>query len=186
MKKTLLSNPNFLIYTKRLVIRIFSPENITEKYLKALNQNEIIGLTESRHQEWDMEKTIQFIENANIPGESMLFGTFLKEKNKPIGNIRLFNFHELHNRAELSFLFYDKDEWNKGFATEALEAVLIYAFEKLKLHRIHADYYELNSSSAKLFEKLGFSLEGTYKDHFWLNHRYVDSIRVGKISHLTI
>ncbi len=185
-KKSMNKNYNLLIQTKRLEIKIFSKENITEKYLKALNQNEIIGLTEARHQHWDKQKVIRFIENANKPGESMLFSVLLKEQKKLIGNIRLFNFHKIHKRAELSFLFYDIDERNKGFATEALDAVLIYAFEELMLHRVHADYYELNSSSAKVFKKLGFHVEGTYKDHFWLNERYVDSVRVGKISHLTI
>jgi RimJ/RimL family protein N-acetyltransferase len=163
-------------------IRIFSPENITENYLNALNQKEIIGLTEARHQHWDKQTAVQFIENANKPGESILFGVFLNRNNKPVGNIRLFNFHEIHRRAELSFLFYDTIEWGKGYATESLGAVIEYAFKKIKLNRIHADYYEVNTASKKVFEKLGFQVEGIYRDHFWLDNRYVDSVRVGKIN----
>lgn len=182
MKKSFYLTNDFLIKTKRTDIRMFSPENITDNYLNALNQKKIIGLTEARHQHWDKETVVQFIENANKLGESILFGVFLKVNNKPIGNIRLFNFHEIHRRAELSFLFYDTKEWGKGYATEALDAVIEYAFQKMKLHRIHADYYEVNSASAKVFEKLGFQNEGIYRDHFWLSNRYVDSVRVGKIN----
>ena len=182
MKKSFYITNDFLIQTERIDIRMFSPENITENYLNALNQKEIIGLTEARHQHWDKETAMQFIENANKPGESILFGVFLNRNNKPVGNIRLFNFHEIHRRAELSFLFYDSDEWGKGYATEALKAVVEYAFKEMKLHRIHADYYEVNLASAKVFEKLGFQIEGNYGDHFWLSDSYVDSIRVGKIN----
>ena len=182
MKKSFYITNDFLIQTERIDIRMFSPENITDNYLNALNQKEIIGLTETRHQHWDKETAVQFIEYANKPGESILFGVFLKVNNKPIGNIRLFNFHEIHRRAELSFLFYDTNEWGKGYATEALDGVIEYAFKKMKLHRIHADYYEVNSASAKVFKKLSFIIEGNYRDHFWLSNRYVNSVRVCKIN----
>ena len=175
-------NNNLEIKTQRLIIRNFQPVNITKKYLNALNDNSIMGLTEARHQKWNREQAIKFILRSNKSNESILFGIFLFEKEKPIGNIRLFNFHKIHRRAELSFLFYDKEEWNKGYATEALKAIIEYAFEKLLLHRIHADYYESNSASEEVFKKLEFQIEGTYRDHFWLNDRYVDSIRVGKIN----
>ncbi len=170
------------IKTARLFIRLFQPQNITDKYLAALNDGRIMGLTESRHQQWNKEKAIKFILHANRLEKSILFGVNLVKGLKPIGNIRLFNFHRVHNRAELSFLFYDMDEWGKGYATESLKAVIKYAFEILKLHRIHADYYEVNSASARIFEKLGFSVEGIYKQHFWLNDNFIDSVRVAKIA----
>ena len=80
------------------------------------------------------------------------------------------------------FFFYETSEWGKGYATEAIEAIINYAFDTLELHRIYADYYNTNIASEKVFSKLGFKIEGVYKDHFWLNDRFVDSIRVAKIN----
>lgn len=173
---------NLLLSSRRLTIRILRPDDITVTYLNALNENEIVGLTEARHQHWNIANVTQYIKNSNRPGESILFRISLKEVDKPIGNIRLFNFHELYNRAELSFLFYDKEEWGKGYATEALETVVNYAFKSLKLHRIYADYYELNARSGRVFEKLGFEMEGVFRDHFIIDDVYIDSVRVGKIA----
>jgi len=173
---------NFKVETNRLIIKIFNPSHINEKYLDALNQKNIIGLTEARHCKWNREKAIEYIVNANKPMESTLFGVFLKSDNKPIGNVRLFNFHKVHKRAELSFLFYEIREWGKGYATEAIEAIISYGFGTLELHRIYADYYNTNIASEKIFSKLGFQIEGVYKDHFWLDDRFVDSIRVAKIN----
>ena len=182
IKRSVDFSDDLLLLSKRLEIKVFSSDDITDTYLNALNEDEIVGLTEARHQHWNIANVERYIENSNRPGESILFRVSLKKIDKPIGNIRLFNFHEVHNRAELSFLFYDMAEWGKGYATEALATVVNYAFESLKLHRIHADYYELNIQSGRVFEKLGFEIEGTYRDHFFLDDTYIDSVRVGKIA----
>ena len=182
IKRPVDSADNLLFLSRRLEVRVFRPEDITATYLDALNANEIVGLTEARHQHWNIANATQYIENSNKLGESILFRVSLREVDKSIGNIRLFNFHEVHNRAELSFLFYDQEEWGKGYATEAIDTVVNYGFESLKLHRIHADYYELNSRSGRVFEKLGFEIEGIYRDHFFFDDMYIDSVRVGKIA----
>jgi [ribosomal protein S5]-alanine N-acetyltransferase len=175
-------NSLFCIETERLCVKKYQPNDITQKYLDALNDDSIIGLTEARHQKWDRKSASEFILNANKSGESIIVGIFLKKDDKHIGNVRLFNFNIKHRRAELAFLFCDIEEWGKGYATEALTAMVNYAFEQWKLHRIHADYYELNTASAKVFKKLGFNIEGVFKDHFLLNGEYINSIRVGKIT----
>jgi RimJ/RimL family protein N-acetyltransferase len=33
-----------------------------------------------------------------------------------------------------------------------------------------------------MFEKAGYILEGTFKDHFFLHDRYVDSVRIAKFN----
>ena len=78
------------IETDRLIVKIFHPNDITEKYLDALNQRNIMRLTEARHRSWNREKAVEFIVNANKPDESLLFGVLLKSNGKFIGNIRLF------------------------------------------------------------------------------------------------
>ncbi|RDC64401.1 Ribosomal-protein-alanine N-acetyltransferase [Adhaeribacter pallidiroseus] len=50
--------------------------------------------------------------------------------------------------------------WNQGFATEALNSVLNFGFEDLKLHRIEAGCAVDNIGSRKVLEKVGMSLEG--------------------------
>ena len=173
---------SFYLQTKRLFIQQFRTEHITKNYLQALNQEQVVGLTEARHKVWCKKDVIEFISQANVPNKSYLFGVFVKSSSKPIGNVRLFNLHKIHRRAELSFMFYDQEEWGKGFATEALSSIVNFAFEDMNLHRIHADYYEKNLASSRVFEKLGFEIEGIYKDHFLYQNTYVNSIRVGRIA----
>lgn len=162
-----------------MFLRPLVAEDISDVYLDGLNNPDIIQYTEARHRQWDKANCKEFIESAQNE-TSILFGVFLKQHETNIGNIRLFN-KSRHRHAELSFLFFDQNEWGKGFATEALNAVISFGHQEWNLHKIHADYYSVNKRSARVFEKLGFKITGKFTDHFILNDRFIDSIRVEKI-----
>ncbi len=50
--------------------------------------------------------------------------------------------------------------WRKGFTTEALQKILDFAFNDLKLHRIEAGCAVKNVASIKVLEKAGMTREG--------------------------
>ena len=171
------------IVTKHLCLRQCTIEDITPGYINALNDPEVIGLTEARHRKWDENSVRHYVEESNMQGVSQLIGIFLKESSRHIGNIRLFNFSEVHKHAELGIMIWDKTQWSKGYGAESLNAVCDYAFNILNLHKIYADYYSVNAASARLFDKAGFKIEGVFKDHFLLNGKYIDSVRIAKFSY---
>jgi ribosomal-protein-alanine N-acetyltransferase len=51
-------------------------------------------------------------------------------------------------------------QWKKGFATDALNKLLHFAFTELKLHRIEAGCAVENIASVKVLEKVGMIREG--------------------------
>lgn len=60
----------------------------------------------------------------------------------------------------LGYIF-NPDFQNKGFCTEACQAIVSYAFNTLKAHRIDAKCSTENTASNRVLQKLGFRLEGT-------------------------
>jgi hypothetical protein len=56
--------------------------------------------------------------------------------------------------------------WGKGYATEALQAMIAYSFEKLRLTRLLAGAYQENIPSQKVLEKRGFRHRQTI-EHFF-------------------
>ena len=171
------------INTQRLHLRIFTVNDITPEYIRALNDKEVIGLTESRYRKWNVQNVKEYVrKKANKPNESLMIGIFLKDTGKHIGNIRLHNFNTYNKRVEVGVLIWDKDQWGKGYATEALKTVYNYIFDTLNLHKICAEYYSINKASAKMFKKLGFEIEGGLKDHFLVDGKYIDAIRIAKIN----
>jgi ribosomal-protein-alanine N-acetyltransferase len=65
----------------------------------------------------------------------------------------------------------------KGFASEALELVLKYAFEKLRLHRLEANIQPSNHASIALVKHAGFVREGFSRRYLKICGRWRDHER---------
>ncbi len=68
--------------------------------------------------------------------------------------------------------------WGQGIATQAIGLLVLYAFEKMDLVRLHAGVFEYNLGSMRVLEKNGFAKEGISKKaifkngKFWEEHRF--------------
>lgn len=87
------------------------------------------------------------------------FAIELKSEKKQIGGIGLNHVNKFQGTAEVGYWLGEK-YWRQGYGSEALEAVLNFAFNKLKLRRIWGPIFVGNPSSGKLLEKFGFKKEG--------------------------
>jgi RimJ/RimL family protein N-acetyltransferase len=71
-------------------------------------------------------------------------------------------------------LSFDRAFQGQGFATEAVTAVLDYAFINLDLHRVVAVVDVLNERSAALLERVGLRREGHFLKNAWFKGRWAD------------
>lgn len=69
---------------------------------------------------------------------SFLFKIICNNSNCHIGNIKIGPINPHHNYADISYFIGEKSLWGKGIATEAIQLILKYAFEELKLHKVTA------------------------------------------------
>ena len=65
--------------------------------------------------------------------------------------------------------------------TQALGAVIEFAFSTLRLHRIEADVDPGNTASLALLEKLGFQREGLFRERWRVHGQWQDSVMLGLI-----
>lgn len=80
--------------------------------------------------------------------------------------------------AELGYFFL-RDHWGKGYAVEAAEALLDFAFGPLGLHRVWGKCHTGNAGSARVMEKLGMTREGTIREHAWMRDHWRSSYLYG-------
>jgi len=66
------------------------------------------------------------------------------------------------------------DRWDHGFGTEACRLAVGYAFTQLGMEKVSLDVYEGNDRGRRSYEKAGFSREGVFRRHLWLDGRLVD------------
>lgn len=76
---------------------------------------------------------------------------------------------------EIGFLF-SRAVWGKGYAQEAMNAVLRHGFDRMGFKRVRADVDPDNTRSLKLLERMGFKRTGFAKNTFKIGDRWVDSV----------
>jgi len=72
--------------------------------------------------------------------------------------------------------FIDQAHQGRGYATEAMRAVLEWLFTETPVHRAEADITPGNIASCRVVEKLGFRFEGTLRKNFFFKDQWHDSL----------
>ena len=99
-----------------------------------------------------------------------------KITSEALGVISVYYYKAAHKKAEVGFWLMPQ-YWNKGYAYEALIAVVHYWKTEKGHHRMEGFVEEGNIASGKLLEKAGFVFEGTMRDCEIKNGRYI-SLRI--------
>jgi len=122
----------------------------------------------------DARRELLYWRNVFYQNDGIYFAIARKDNDQLIGSIGLTTYNSYHNRIELS---YDlaKEYWRQGITTKAIQAVLKYGFEQLKVNRIEAFTSTNNLPLKNLVIKSGFSQEGTLRQHRYHRGTYVDA-----------
>jgi len=66
------------------------------------------------------------------------------------------------HKAQVSY-WLTPAQWGRGVVPSALQQLLTFGFDDMKLVRIFAYVYSENKASARVLEKAGFAFEGTHR-----------------------
>lgn len=164
---------------KNIFLGPLSKEDNLEDYAKWLNGQETTLFMGSGRFPISIDDLKNYIDKYSNSNDGMLLGIFLKKSKKHIGNITLHQIDWRNRHAEIGIFVGDKNERGKGYAIEAIKLVAEHAFSKLNLRKLYTGMIKGNAASKKVFEKVGFKVEGTFKEHFYLNGDYLDCYRLG-------
>lgn len=68
---------------------------------------------------------------------------------------------------------------SKGIGTDAVMAIMRYAFDELGLHRLDGSWFEDNTASIGLYTKLGWKAEGVRREYVYKSGVYRNLVIVG-------
>ena len=100
------------------------------------------------------------------------------EDDRVIGDIGL-DRPNLHGDVFVGIGIGEPDYWGKGYGSDAMEIILRYGFQELNLHRISLDVFEYNPRAIRSYEKVGFKIEGRYRQFLNREGRRWDMIFMG-------
>jgi RimJ/RimL family protein N-acetyltransferase len=98
-----------------------------------------------------------------------------------LGTVELDGVDFRRAQAELGY-WIRSDRAGLGYTTEAAHALLHYAFAALSLHKVRADVAVGNLPSARVLDKLGFTLEGTLREDRPVGGVFTDHWRYGLLA----
>lgn len=181
---TLNFNPFPTITTGRLVLRQLADTDAPGIFILRSDKRvlEFIDIVPANN----IEDALAFIHKINkyIAGnECVYWGIASKEDDKLIGTICMWNILKEHYRAEVGFALLP-DQQGKGLMSEALAALLNYAFSEMKLHSIEGRVHPGNAASIKLMERNKFVREAYFKEDYFVNGKFGDTAVYSLLSNL--
>lgn len=159
----------------RIYLRALEPDDYKVSY-KWRNDSDIQEMVGGHKYFVSMEKERKWVEATINDNNRIVLAICLKSNNKYIGNVMLQEIDWINRSASVPIFLGDKEEWGKGYATEARMQMLKFAFEERGLESIRDLVLENNCASIKLHEKCGYVREGVMRNSVFKNGKFHNQI----------
>ncbi len=164
---------------EHLYLRGLEREDLTGDYFQWLNDPEVTRHLESgRFPNTPAAVEDYYQAKANSSSDAM-FMIVLKERDRPIGTIKLGAINWLHRYAEYGVMLGAKDVWGRGYGTEAGRLLLDYGFRRLNLRKVILGVVAAHEAAVRSYQRLGFREEGRLTDLLYIDGRYWDKLLMG-------
>jgi RimJ/RimL family protein N-acetyltransferase len=163
------------IETERLRLRRFADADLPA-FIAYRNDPEV-----ARYQSWESiteERAIAFVreqQKAPIgkPGEGIQIAIERKDNGRMIGDCYFNLMEDDPRQAEIGYTLA-REAQGQGFGSEAVAALLTWAFAAFDLHRIIATVDARNTASVALLERLGLRREAHFRQNIWFKGAWGD------------
>lgn len=125
----------------------------------------------------------QWLDGAQKDKSGFLFAIRPVDQDTLLGYLELDGILWTNGNAWLGLGLGKRENWGKGYGTEAMQLALAFAFDELNLHRIQLSVFAYNERAIALYEKLGFVREGTYREHLRRDGQFYDMFLYGLLQH---
>jgi RimJ/RimL family protein N-acetyltransferase len=163
------------IETARLQLRRFAEADLSA-FIAYRNDPDV-----ARYQSWEgisEAEAVAFVREqqtapAGEPGEGLQIAIERKDSGRMIGDCFFKVMEDDPRQAEIGYTLA-REAQGHGFATEAVAALLTWAFPTFDLHRIVAIVDVKNTASVALLERLGLRREAHFRQNIWFKGAWGD------------
>jgi RimJ/RimL family protein N-acetyltransferase len=141
------------------------------KHLQYVKEKTLLGVVICLAHSSMQDQTIQSLEQAST--ETAIGSIYLTAPKSG---------HEHHRNSHISLDILAAYQ-NKGYGTEAINWVLEWGFQMAGLHRIGIETFSYNEGAQRLYQKLGFVLEGRTRESLWYDGKWHDYLSFSMLEH---
>ena len=171
---------SFLPFTnlesERLLLRQITPDDVQEVFELRSNPETMKFIPRplvTSHEE--ALGHIKMIQDKIESNEGINWAITLKPDNKLLGIIGHYRIKWEHFRSEIGYMLLPETH-GKGIATEAIQLIIDYGFNKMKMHSLEGIIDPENTGSARVLEKNGFVKEAHFKENEFFDGKFIDSV----------
>ena len=100
------------------------------------------------------------------------------EDDLPVGRTDLFEIDRLNGTAAFGIGIGDPALWGKGYGSDAVNALVDFAFGELRLERVWLGTDAENVRAQRAYEKSGFRVEARLRNAYVDRGRFLDEVRM--------
>lgn len=171
-----------IVYARsnRLLLRQFSQQDVDAFYLYRSSPKVAKFQSWENYQYHDAEVFVrkQSLSVPNQPGTWFQFAIALAGTNQLIGDCALHTLLAEPRIVEIGFTLAEEYQ-GKGYASEAVRALLSYIFNDLRKHKVIAFTDVRNEKSIRLLEHVGMRREGHLLENYMSKDQWVDEYQYG-------
>jgi len=173
-------NPQMLtITTARLVLRPFDITD-AQRISELCNNYNIYKSTLTLPYPYPIESALAWIptHEDNFKNDRLYeFALTDKTTGELYGAMSLSN-NKTHKNGEVAY-WVGEEYWGNGYATEALKALITFAFTEKGYHKVWGRFFDSNPSSGRVMQKAGMVKEGLLSEHIIKEGKFLDLILYG-------
>ena len=163
----------------RVCLRPLERADVNARYAAWLNDAEVTRYLEVGTFPTSLVELEAFYAAAAVRRDQVLLAIVDRETDRHVGNIKLGPIDWVHRRATLGILVGDKAAWGRGTGTSATRLMVEYAFDRLDLRRVDLGVYADHAAAIRLYERVGFRVEGRFREDVYLEGAYRDRLWMG-------
>jgi ribosomal-protein-alanine N-acetyltransferase len=176
------TDPFPILETERLVLREMTISD-AEVFFNLRSNEEVMQFLD-RPLAVTIEDAINLIEKRKeieLAQTGLGWAICLQSNGEVIGDMGFYRVDVNNQKTEIGYIL-NPGYWRKGYASEAMDAVLKFGFEILNFNKIEADINPENKSSINLVTKMGFKMEAHLRQNLLFNGRFIDSLVFGLLA----
>ena len=124
---------------------------------------------------FSMKQEEEWYEETARDASKMVWALTVKATGRLIGNVGLDRIDWRNRRAESGTVIGERDEWGKGYATEAIRLRTAYAFRELGLEKVLTFVVLPNDASRRALERVGYRQFGLSRRHMLVDGHWHDA-----------
>jgi len=160
--------------------------HVDDNYLRWLADPEVIRYLNVRFsQPQTRQDVLNYVKSFYGKTERYAWAIRLRETKTMVGTATIPRIDRIQLTAGIGLMIGDRNAWGTGAGTQALELLIDFAFESLRLRRLAEHNVALNHRSNFMLRLSGFRHEGTLRSAYRLSldsDEWVDGLEFGLLA----